>query len=41
MKIVQEFIADIKNGENIEVYLTVLVCAVVVVLDLIGVVQPA
>lgn len=41
MKIVQEFIADIKKGENIDVYLTVLVCTVVVVLDLIGVVQPS
>lgn len=39
MKIIQEFIADIKNGENIDVYLTVLVCTVVVILDLIGVVQ--
>jgi hypothetical protein len=41
MKIIQEFIADVKNGENIDVYLTVLVCTVIVVLDLVGIVQPS
>lgn len=41
MNIVKEFITDIKTGENIDVYLTVLTCTVIVVLDLIGIVQPS
>ena len=41
MKVVQEFITDIRNGENIDVYLTVLVCTVIVVLDVVGVAQPS
>ena len=39
MNLFQEFIADIKNGENLDAYLTMLVSTVITILDLIGVVQ--
>lgn len=40
MRFLNTVIADIQSGENIDVYLTILICAVVVIVDLFGVVQP-
>jgi len=41
MKFLNEFLTDLRNGENIDVYLTLLVCAVIVILDVFGVVESA
>lgn len=39
MKFLNEFLKDVRNGENIDVYFTLLVCIVVVALDVFGIVE--